>query len=459
MIWLGLAHAATLSVPGTHDTLEAACSAASSGDVIEVTSAESTYGAQCHVKVPLTIRGVGDHPDVPSIEVYSTGTGTLIENVSGTETLGWPFLLSAATVTLRDVRVVDSEYAAVGAYDTVLLVEDSWFEGNTFYGSAGVIYGDGDVSITVEGTTFQDNTSEDEAGAIYVNGGSLVVRDSHFHGNTGPEAAAIRSSGDSVRVEGSGFVENTSAGALIRTDSVQTVVLSGVSVVENQVQGQGYIAAQYHDELRVESSWFCGNAPMTGASTGIIRSLGGPLGVTGSGFMNHADGNWMALITAVDLQGTDEDISLIGNTFLANKPDEGFVFTTQGALTMEDNLLVQNADAQDDDGEITYVGGGNVWIDTWAEDAIASQFTDEVTDIADPGWDADFDRTDCSSLPYLAPDSDVLGVGAFGERPDGDTGPSIEPGDTWVHGGCATTGLGPWILGLLLLARRGMLST
>ncbi|MCP4808197.1 MAG: hypothetical protein GY884_22865 [Proteobacteria bacterium] len=200
---------------------------------------------------------------------------------------------------------------------------------------------------------------------------------------------------------------------------------------------------------------------MTGASTALLRSLGGPVEVHSSGFMNHGAGQWFALISAVDFLGVDEDITLKRNTFVDNQPEEGFVFTTQGTLTMTENLLVENSSTQDDDADIVYAGGGNVWIDTWAEDAIAAQFEDEVTDITDPGWDEDFDRTNCDDRPYLAPDSPVLGIGAYGTRDEGED-VQLEPGDTWVRGGCSplggVAGGAPWVFGLLLLRRRGRLS-
>lgn len=458
MLGITAAAAATLTVPGDYADLPAACAAAADGDVIEVTSTPAVSGAVCTLSVAATVRGVGDHPKVPTVLLSKGSDGSLVEHVQLVTTSGWPLKVEDSHVTVRDVLVLDTTGASMGLEDGTLVVEDSVFEGNRSSGYAGGILTSGVVELEVHRTTFEGNSSDLQAGAIYITGGTLWVTESLFVDNEGPEAAAIRSAGAEVWIEDSRFEGHAGEGNLIRTDGAPTLELVGVEVVGNALSGQGYVAAQYHQEFRIDGSWFCGNAPIPGLSRGLVRTLGGPLEITGSGFMGHGGGDW-ALITAVDFEGVDEDVTLQGNTFFDNAPDDGVVFTTDGTLRMTDNLLVTNSDIADNDADIAYEGGGNVWIDTWADAVVAAQFTNEITDLDDPGWDELFTGTDCDDRPYLSSDSPALGVGAYGTRDPGD---ALSPGDRWVEGGCSTSPSTAWGLGglaLLLLRRRdrGML--
>ncbi|MCP4808196.1 MAG: right-handed parallel beta-helix repeat-containing protein [Proteobacteria bacterium] len=140
--------------------------------------------------MPVKIRGVGDHPEIPSVDLYSTTDGTIIENVAGTSTVGWPFMINESEVVMRDVHVIGSDYSAVGVWDSKLSIEGCTLQDNSLNLKAGAIYGEGSVELTIDDCVFAGN-SGDDAGAILIEGGSLTVRTSEFTANSGAEVSAI----------------------------------------------------------------------------------------------------------------------------------------------------------------------------------------------------------------------------------------------------------------------------
>ena len=223
--------AATLDVPTSYGTVQAAVDAATSGDIILV--APGTYGESVSVyKGGLTIQGdgpgvvIGPGPfgfalshtagDLLVQDVTLDGGGThlaVLSSSSGHLTLERAVMRNGNTLyggglysTGNDVTVLDSEFhdnvAAYGGgfyysgYGEVL-VEGSRFLGNTAYQAYG--YGAGVASmghdLTIRRSTFCGNISTDtygRAGGVYHGGyGSFDLEESVFVGNSAGYGGAL----------------------------------------------------------------------------------------------------------------------------------------------------------------------------------------------------------------------------------------------------------------------------
>ncbi|MBX2802939.1 MAG: right-handed parallel beta-helix repeat-containing protein [Myxococcales bacterium] len=236
-----LAGTLTVSTDGPYITLDAAVSASSPGDVIDIApGVYPTLGAQ--VPHALTIRGSGsDQTFLEPVNLFG-GAGALQVwfahdvHVEGITLHNSSFMralfLQQATVTLEDVVLRPTD----DAIDDFTL-DLAWVSGSdvtlrscVFSEGAGVtggaVFASGSV-LTVESSTFEANKASQEGGALYLEGTDATFVNTTFVGNEAVGGGAILAQGNPthlLRVEDSVFTESTGSGGAILGRTLQLEV-------------------------------------------------------------------------------------------------------------------------------------------------------------------------------------------------------------------------------------------
>ena len=254
-----ITHAATLAVcPSdcTYSSIQAAISAAASGDMITIGA--GTYSELLTIDKNLTLQGAG----AAHVTINGGGNGSVV-------TIG-----SGATVTIDGVTITGgnstaSFYRGGGGIinDGTLTVTNSILSGNSASGYGGGIANFG--TLTVANSTLSGNSAYGGAGID--NDGTLTVTNSTFSGNSADYGGGIYSVA-LVTVTNSTLSSNSAArsGGGIYNDGTLTVTNSTFS--GNSAEGGGGIIN--HSTLAVTNSTLSGNSADSGNGGAIKSNLG-----------------------------------------------------------------------------------------------------------------------------------------------------------------------------------------
>ncbi len=256
------AQAATLTVPAQYPTLQAAVTAAASGDTVLV--ADGTYS------------GPGNH-DIDfggkSLTVASqNGAASTIIDCQG-----------SSSANHRGFYLHSGETSAVIRGLTI----KNGYDSNSFFGSPyggkGAGIAEYKANLTVQNCTIKDNTADGYGGGIYNENGTLAVTNCTFTGNAAiiPPATTASSYGGGI------YNENG-------TLTVTNCTFTGNAAMGSTGNGGGistYITAA-GDPVNITGCTFTSNSAPGGAGGGVSNyTMGGSITITGCTFTGNSAGS------------------------------------------------------------------------------------------------------------------------------------------------------------------------
>ena len=236
--------AATLAVPGSFPTIQAALDAATDGD--EILVAPGTYAeAIDFLGKRVALRAVADAPTTvidatgigaPVVTIVDSPAGTVLERFTlrGGSGTSDGFSLRGGGLFLRD-----SSPTIIGCEIT----GNSAVGVTPANGSGGGAFIDGGATAFVR-CAFKDNIAGRSGGALYATGASLIVSNCAFFSNTAGQGAAIYTLASDMTLVDSLVVKNesTSAGA-ISTNVSSTATITSCTIAFNQALSTDNIAS------------------------------------------------------------------------------------------------------------------------------------------------------------------------------------------------------------------------
>ena len=271
MMWMGLAAAATWTVPGDGAFSDFA-SQLVSGDVVEFTQDQTLC---VDVGVDLTLRG--------EVTLTANGCDNLLVINDG------------ETVTVEGLRLANPSGRVVGNWYSHVVLDQ----------------------ITVE----QAGRDDLQGGAVHVYGGSLTLRGSSLSnaiGSDGGAVAAIWAS--SVVIEDSVFTANTATGhggALFTYAVDGPVDLLGSAFTDNQATDGGAVAAHWYHQMTVEDSTFERNSA-SGSGGALTHWYNSDAVITAARFADNDAGNGGGAISAYGNSQDEFSLSLQDSTLSDN---------------------------------------------------------------------------------------------------------------------------------------------
>jgi hypothetical protein len=413
----------TVEVPSSgYPTVEAAC------DDVDVTTIvvlpEAEPGGSCLVSRDLTIQA-GDpelRSSVPLISVSGDlvleGPLEIVEDDSGEA-----IAVHGGRVTSRDLRLDGGDRGGFyglrldgGEFVAVDLEVVGFYQGLYVQGEGSVLRVEGGAlsdnglavgtnntalgsHVDLEGLDFTGND-----GGVHLQAGGGSITDSRFKGNGGTQISL--GSGSSAELAGLAFIENDASSGVIYGES----------------------------DLAVRDSFFCGNQGPAVWVDGVKVDL------VDVGFV----ANTLALV-GTDATVVADHVSLVAD-------GEGFKMSS-GSLRLTNSLLWESSAIAADGVSVS--GEHNAY----PSRPPAMGPGEGDLEITDPGFWSGFVADDCSTRPWLAEDSPLLGaasdggaIGAYGawteEQQDTGLGDSGAGGRSWFSGGCG--GALPAMLVLLI---------
>lgn len=242
----GVAHAATLEVPGTYETVQAAVDASDPGDTVAVGA--GVFSGSVVLPHPLTIEGAGQ------------GSTSLTHTVAIIQADG-------ADLTLRSLTLDGGGGRLIQAQDGALTLEDVTLTGGTDPERGGGIEQIGGSLALTRATLDGNRSSDGFGGQVYVRGVEVTIEDSTLTGGRAERGGALFANGGSLTVRGSTFDKNAARedddrglGGAIATENA-TVILESSTFDDNRVVGgQGGHVSIYRGQATLTSVTFRGVA-------------------------------------------------------------------------------------------------------------------------------------------------------------------------------------------------------
>ncbi|MCA1899789.1 MAG: CSLREA domain-containing protein, partial [Chloroflexi bacterium] len=188
------------------------CPAGAGADTIVLTGG-STYA--------LTINGNGNDGDLDitsAITIQSSNTTLAIIDPGAAFTDRVFQVTNTGTLTLNLIRITTvssgNDGAVIDNGGGVVSITNSALDNNAATGNNnnGGVYQQNGGSLTVTNSVFNNNSAlGDEGGAIYSSGGTVVILNSTFYGNTADLGGAIRVTGGTLNISFSSFSNNTAS--------------------------------------------------------------------------------------------------------------------------------------------------------------------------------------------------------------------------------------------------------
>jgi CSLREA domain-containing protein len=324
--FVGTAHAATLQVTTTDDTVavDGQCSLREAIQAATTDTAvnECAAGAGADTitfAVSGTITLSSELPSIigsDSVTIDGSGHSITISGNHANRVFSVGNLGNSATgaLALTHLTIVDGEAGNGGAVFVIgsLTVTNSTFSGNDA-GSNGGAINDFSGAVTVTNSTFTGNTSGFNGGAFFGSStGSLTVANSTFSGNStmgtggGGHGGAIAQSGDAT-VSNSTFFNNS---ATVAGGGISLINIHNISVINSTISGNSAPSGG-----GISNNACCGLGSVSLISTIVANSAsGGNCGgtITDGGY-NLEDGTSCAFTDANSLSSTNPLLSGLQN--------------------------------------------------------------------------------------------------------------------------------------------------
>jgi predicted outer membrane repeat protein len=334
--WSSLGFASTLTVGGngTYSTIQAAISASSSGDVIDVQS--GAYTECLTITHSLSFTGTGvtltNNSCTDASMMISSGSISVSDwSFSSTNARAIYIDGSTTSLTLNDVTIDGSGSGSIDGGAVYLTAASLSIIGGTFENNTGekggIIYALGGT-VSIADATFSYNTADAQGGVLYgISSVDVTISNSTFENNTinsslsgfGGTMALI--SGCSLSVSNSSFTNGStgSKGGVFHIDHGQsTAGASELSIVDSTFTGNssskgGVVYIKDHTDVQISGSTFESNSANKG---GVIfgNGIGSDVEISNSVFDQNS----------TNLSGEGGVIALLGNG--ANKPS-GIIIT------------------------------------------------------------------------------------------------------------------------------------
>ena len=341
----GVAHGATINVPGDQPTIQAGIDAASDGDTVLVAS--GTYIGQIYIiGKEITLQSVSG-PEITIIDgrVDFYGDTTDESLLEGFTNYGSDIQNSSPTI--KNCKLKGKGSASTGGHGSIFSGSSPTFIGCQIYDGQAGVGGGYDVrdnsSATFINCEFTDNESSSDGGALYILDSTVTIENCKFERNTaGDSGGGIYITGSSSsEIINSNFEGNNSqiyGGAIDCHHNEGDIQISECNFSKNRTeQWGGALASEYISSLTVESCIFSDNGPCWYGGA-IIDSWGAPITVKNSVFIKNMAGNGGGIYV---LPGNDTDI--INCTFFQNDGhDRGGAINGCSPLRVSNSILWDN---------------------------------------------------------------------------------------------------------------------
>ncbi len=268
-----------------------------------------------------------------TIDVSTLGTLIVIDDITISSTV--PITISGGdAVRVMQVGTVDGAELTLNH----LTIANGAYASTTGVGGAGVYVRKGKLTLT--NSTVRDNalTGEAYGGGVAVNAGeSLVVEASWFEGNSADSGTgdfggggAIGSDGTAV-ITNSTFISNTAAGLNVAVDA-----------------GAGGGAISSSDDLTIVGSTFVGNdASASYYGSGAVDTFGTATIVNSTFVANTAGGDPSAPFSFGGAVGNAGTLTVRNSTFSDNEADFGGAVANFADLFLYNNILANSVNGSD----------------------------------------------------------------------------------------------------------------
>lgn len=191
---------------------------------------------------------------------------------------GYVFYSARGEVTLKNLIIKNAANNLTKLGGTIFLEKTAqWtiinctFENNYASDYGGAIYNEGSETLTIINSTFINNTAKEEDGGAIFSKGSLVIEGSYFEGNSALVDGGAIFSQDSVEVSDTEFINNKAFGAKVHkcyggAICAKKYIMVDTCSFSNNV-AENYGGAIYaHNELNVIASNFTQNSGKEGGA-------------------------------------------------------------------------------------------------------------------------------------------------------------------------------------------------
>ncbi len=276
--------AATLTVPGQYATIQAAITAASNGDVVQVAAGTYTERLSFSGRATITVQGAG----AGSTTIDGANGGTTVTFTSNSSTItgftitggmnpqydGGGILVNGGSPTITD-NVIAGNVAGNGAGIALQngaatvsgnVIRDNQESCGSGCSGGGIQVGFGATTPQITGNLIQGNSSEEGAG-IDVRSGNPLIQGNVIRGNVGRGVTGGSIGGEgifirwaSARVVGNLVAENAGGGIAVDTFSTEVVSIVNDTVAMNGgSNGSAFLASVDGGTIKIVNSVLAGN--------------------------------------------------------------------------------------------------------------------------------------------------------------------------------------------------------